>query len=306
VDNIWRRGIMLFGTALVLMSVMVTACSIIPASVNSLAVGKSANEHNEVSFPANGLHSFSGMKKSEILEVRTQAVREHEKLISGSYVPSEDVFGQIVDGRPWVGLEGVSFWGKGPNISRGQAWQSQQICNPFILVAADVYTESSRFDRLRFKNKEALASGGCPSRCQPSQISIKPDLSQGSVTYDVSQFIQNANSFYNPALTASDLVFALETCNARDFGYQYLYVDPTKSSVGSNGYNTPVQISQYFHCDNSCGLTGGCNSLSPDVLELRNFKLIGLPSRCHVLLWKQAPSSNVADKPDFTFDIDFK
>jgi hypothetical protein len=304
--NIWRRGILLSGTTLTLLSVMVTACSIIPTSINSLAVGKSAVEHTEVSFPANGLHSFSGMKKSEILAIRSQAVQEHQNLISGSYVPSEDVFGQIVDGRPWVGLEGVSFCEKGPNISRGQAWQSQQICNPFILVAADVYISSNRFDRVHFKNKEALGEGGCPSRCQPSQISINPDLSQGNVTYDVSQFIRNANSFYNPALTVHDLVFDLEACNARDFGYHYLYVDPAKSSVDSNGCNRTVQIGQYFHCDNNCGLNGGCNNISPDVLELANFRLIGLPARCHVVLWKEAPTSNVPTKPDFTFDIDFK
>jgi hypothetical protein len=199
----------------------------------------------------------------------------------------------------------VGFFDSGPKISQGQTWLSQQICNPFALVIADVYPLTRRWDRGRFPTKEALVAAGCPSRCQPTQISINPETAQGSVTYDVNQYIRHANSFFNPEIKPYDIGFSLQGCNARDFGYNYLCVDPTKSSISGNGAQKPVQITQYFHCSNGGAVAGGCNDMSPPIEQLQNFRLIGLPARCHILLWKTKPVT-ASVKPDFSFDIDFK
>ncbi len=298
--NTWSCRFIVFAAALI-----ATACTTTQSNINCLAVGKLATIRNTLQFPANGLRNFCGLTKSEVLAIRSRAILEHAELINGNYVPSESVFGQIQDGRPWWGLQGVSFYGRGPNSSRGQSWHSQQICNPFILVVADICPLTYSFDRMRFADVAAVDAAGCPTRCQPSYISMNPNKSQGSVIYAVNQYLQQANMFLSPGICPTDLTFELEACNARDLGYNFLYVDTAQSpNVTCPGAQRSVHLVQFFHCGTSCGIPGGCNNMSPTIKALENFKLTGLPARCHILLWKDDPNGSMRN-PNFTFDINF-
>jgi len=101
--------------------------------------------------------------------------------------------------------------------------------------------------------------------------------------------------------------FGLVAYNARDFGFQYMYVNLSKSIdiVNINGCSGPVLIKQLIHCGNSSKYPGGCNNMSPAISEIDHLAITNLPARACVSLWKNEPSS-VSDKADFTFYIDFR
>ena len=72
------------------------------------------------------------MKKTEILELREKYVSEYPELLNAAYKPSEDVFGQVEDGKPWWGILGISYYGSGQKSIEGPSKDSRYIINPFL------------------------------------------------------------------------------------------------------------------------------------------------------------------------------
>lgn len=80
----------------------------------------------------NDMTELDWMKKSEILDLREKYVNEHLNLVDGMYKPSEKVFGQMAEGKPWWGTLGISYYGSGKKSIEGPSKESRSIVNPFF------------------------------------------------------------------------------------------------------------------------------------------------------------------------------
>jgi hypothetical protein len=250
---------------------------------NRLALGGTARIDRLV-IPINDPANLNNLSKAAVLALRTRAVGERPELVNGNYVPSESVFGQIVDGAPWWGIEGQFLNGPGNRSIEGAAEESRFLLNPFLLVAPE------------FSDWWQQGPPGVPLTCLPLALIWSPREAYGEVSYDA----ECIRARQRPE-------FDLIAYNARDLGLGHIYVsyadskNVTKHLQSSDAYANP----QFIHKGGSCGYPGGCNNMSPATPPIDGIQLEGLPATVVVWLWR-APPASIAQAPDMKFAIHFR
>lgn len=240
---------------------------------------------------------FDGKSKGEIFSLRAGYVSAHKSLLKGGYRPSEAVFGQIVDGKPWWGLEGQFCKGDGQHSIDGASEESRFICNPFLLLAVDTLRPWKR-------------EGRCdPVYLQPVSLQWQAAERRALAVYDMSDYYDRVSRTGFPVASARSATLYLKNLNARDFGYEYLCLDTAScSNIGRRDsagmFKDCVQLLGFIHCGGSCGYPGGCNNGSPLEPDL-HFSIGRLPAVMRCKLWKSMPA-DTRSEPDFTFIIEFK
>ncbi len=258
---------------------------------NVLAIKDRATE--ETVWPA--IHPLADLNfktKSEVLDLRRQAVTSYSRLIVGDYRPSEAVFGQIVDHAPWWGMLGAYLYGPGEKSILGPSMHSGAILNPYLLV---VPWFRFRWDEAAIKEVEE--QGWSESlHCPPRRLRWYPRSGRAEVTYQAECLARHRVRFL-------DLV----AFNARDLGLNYIYVsyansrNVCKETPPRAAYNNP----QFIHKGGSCGYTGGCNNMSPRTPDIDRIEIIGWPAKLVTYLWTDNPRS-VGAPPDMEYIMHFE
>ncbi|MBI4845608.1 MAG: hypothetical protein HY810_03925 [Candidatus Omnitrophica bacterium] len=247
----------------------------------------------EVYVRINPMIELDFKSKEEIYELRRKYVLEYPELFDGQYQPSQDVFGQIESERPWWGILGLSYYGDGEQSIEGPSEESRFIANPFLLVGI---TEASAH---RINNKKLEPEPVYP---KPSNLIWDKQNRRASVRYDTKSFFSLREKFNYQ----DDFEMELIAYNARDLGYNYLYVvlEESKNIDYSGNDNQAVIIRQFIHLGGSCGYPGGGNNMSPYQPELI-FKVKALPAYLLLKLWKSQPP-DVSQEADMSFEIEMR
>jgi len=229
------------------------------------------------------------LSKAEVYQLRIAAVDKYPALLAHDYAPADSVFGQIVDGLPWWGLEGQFFYGGGEKSISGLSEESRFILNPYLLVAADFY------DNWGGK----ISTADLPTftlTCLPHSFRWWPQQARAEVSYYASCVKRGGN-----------YTFDLISYNARDLNLNYIYVS-YQDSLNITHPDIPTaayEIPHFIHQSSSCGYPGGCNNMSPYTPEIDGLKITALPAKVVVWLWEKEPSS-LEQRPDTVFVINFK
>lgn len=259
---------------------------------------------NELKLPQDGrivdmtiapMTDFKGKTKSEILAMRTARVNEHADLLARAYVPSPEVFGQIVDGKPWWGIEGIFRYGDGLKSIEGPSEESRFILNPFLLIAV--------------MEAWAMRKGTTDTEYmpEPEWLFPKPEGLTWKLGQRPSAYVEYHASELLHILSSSngkehEGELALTTYNAQDFGFNYLYLDPERSySVTAMTPGKVVPLVQFIHVGQSCQYPGGCNNGSPHQPEA-GIKMGRDTGIAYFKLWRQAPQ-DLHQPEDMTFII---
>lgn len=280
----------------------------IPAKCSELAVGPKSkvNEQTPIDVFVQPPASFNYLTKKQVLDMRQGEVDKHVELVVDRYQPSFLVFGQIEDEKPWWGIKGSFIHGSGEKSIEGDAEESRFLVNPFLLVGLNP-NSAEIWDESKLSNGET-DKPDFPYFWKPSIVRFWPRREIVQIAYEVSDFNKRIKQLENLLKDKTEIdQFSLVAYNARDFGYEYIYV-PVNESVNianQNDPRTPVRIQQYIHCGGSSGFPGGCNNMSPEQPQIDRFKLKQLPAKVKVLLWKTSPGS-ITTKPDLTVLIDLR
>jgi hypothetical protein len=217
-----------------------------------------------------------------------------QEQVSPVYVPHPNIFGQIVSGKPWWGILGIGYYGPGARGIDGVSEESRMIVNPYLLVGL---VESSA----HIVNTKEFS----PKEIYPKPVSLVWQANKNTATavYDVSYYVQTGKK-YN--YSDNKIVLNLVAYNACDFGYNYLYLEPSDSrNIKTHGArNQAVRLLQFIHLGNSCGYPGGCNNMSPHIDGLE-IDVSSLPAKAHLKLWKNNPLNNF-NTADFDFILELK
>ncbi len=274
---------------------------------NTLAIGQSALINTPLSVPLRDAETYNFKSREEILDQRKRYVELTPQLVSGVYRPSASVFGRLESQKPWWGMDGRCVWGAGERSIEGPSEESRFISNPLLLVGAD--PASASMWKAKLIEPMDLRAPDFPTVWKPKKLVYWPDKKLAQVVYDVTGF--NAAMFTWRIKLRTQLIytaFSLVAYNARDFGYNWIWLAPEKS-INIENYAKPtvepVPIRQMIHCGGTCGYKGGCNNMSPLTMEIDRIKYTKLPARAYVLLWKEKPKS-VNNEPDMTFLIDLE
>jgi hypothetical protein len=274
---------------------------------NVLAIGDRAMSAEPIEVPINPLGDLNFKSRADILAWRTQYLYKSPALLSGPYSPLPEIFDQIEDNRPWWGVHGAFVWGAGQKSIEGPAEESRFILNPLLLVGAN--PNSAEIWNQEAITQEDLADPSFPFCWLAKSLKWYPNQALVQATYDVTAFNKDLEA-RKSKLTASPSDvnrFGLIAYNARDFGFNYIYLDTKKSInvTADESNNDPVQIVQMIHCGGTCQYPGGCNNMSPAMPAIDYFRFSELPARANIRLWRNRPGST-DEKPDLTYLLDFR
>lgn len=293
-----------FLSTLILLQLILTA--LLPAArANELALGRSAKKTDLLMIPNVGLAKFNGISNEQLYKARSDAVYKYKSLLFDTYEPSDMIFGMCESKKPWWGVWGMHLHRQGMRSIEGPSKESAYILNPFRLVSAEA--NNVGLWNAKEVSKEDLANPEFPFLWESGPVFFNASRKAAQVWYLVSKYNESLIKYRSKMRVPIAAVtgFSLICYNARDFGYRYIYMDPRKSFGIKRWPAQAVQIRQFLHCGGSCGYPGGCNNMSPHIVELDENKLTQLPARAHLKLWKEEPDT-VSQDPDFTFIIDFK
>lgn len=218
--------------------------------------------------------------KAEVFAIRKAAVNE-SIFKNPAYTPSDEVFGQIEDGKPWISLNGCTNMEDGKSPITGESEESRFILNPSALVM------------LNYPFGAWCNQGEHSPHIVPKEIKYAPEKKEIVVIYDR----------LNKHTLTNNAYFELCGINARDLGYKYIYVDKSKSTydlqfVNSDNVGSSVtEFQDFLHTGGSCGHESGCNNGSPNqpMLQFENSHQAGTQYKknkeIYIKLWKNRPSS---------------
>lgn len=276
------------------------------ANANELALGDRARATTPVEIPLTGFTGLNYLSKYQILATRAHHVNKNTELLLKPSVPTDDVFGQIEDSKPWWGTNGAFVFGSGSRAIEGPAEESRFLLNPFLLVGLSPFS-AEIWDTQRITDAD-LARPDFPYCWLPKVLRWHPKEKVVQVLYDVSAFNQ-ALEYWQPKIKDREPTteFGLVAYNARDFGYNFIYV-PTnecENIINDNDPKRPVRVVQFIHLGDSAGYPGGCNNMSPAQKEIDHLKFKQLPASLKVNLYKQDPGS-ASRQADLTVLIELR
>ena len=238
---------------------------------------------------------FNGSSRDAILSRRRHAIKLSRIFSDMEYEPDPEVFG-IVDGLPWISLEGALHFTKLSPDERitGPSRESVGILNPELLY----YLSTS-------ENEDAQSEDFIPLYKDFYFIPYK--LTYNPSTNTITAYIQNdktENGTYQP-------IFLSDT-NAHDLGYKYAYMAEsenvgfyTKYKAENNTLKSGIkELTGYYTHGNACGYEGGCNNYAPYWQYYNYIFLKKLPARFTIKLWKTKPA-NVEKTADINFQMIF-
>ena len=232
---------------------------------------------------------FNFKTKQEIYEIRRNRVSQYQQLAPSNYNPSEEVFGQIQDGKPWWGLLGMCYYGNGEKSILGRSKEARFILNPYLLIGIEE-PNAVIIHSTALKPEEFYPT--------PTRLVWRQNGSWGQVTYNVTGYYQKELKYSYP----DPQKLYLSDYNARDFGFNYFAIGSSRSENITATFDKVIPIIQCIHTGGSCGYPGGCNNKSPNQPDLM-IEWRRLPAKIYLKLWKGSPAS-ATQKPDMTFVID--
>lgn len=233
--------------------------------------------------------ALGGKTKAQIYALRKKYVQK-SIFASANYKPSDEVFGEIVDGKPWLSVD-VCEKIEGQPLIGGASEESRFIANPALLVAIEY-----PFFQLPSTDPDFCAEQR--TKMIPQSIRYIADKKTIVVTYENLPFSTRDKSTF----------YTFNGLNARDLGYKYVHIDNRKSNYrpdfteNDNISSGVKEFQNYIHTGGSCKQPGGCNNGSPrqSFLEFRNDSMRYRYNNrvIYIKLWKNMPAS-----PDSQSDI---
>ena len=286
-------------------ALLATAASVSIANANDLALKEQAKVAGTIEIPIKAPVVLNDLTMQQVYRLRSDAVYRQKNLLGDTYEPSDAIFGQCEDHKPWWGIWGMYIFREGLKASEGPSKESMQILNPYRLIAAEA-NSVGMLNPARISDAD-MRNPKFPYLWQSGPVRFNARTATAAVTYNVTDFNENLK-LWREKLKVAVFVsgFALIAYNARDFGLSYMYLDPQKSvNMRKWPIKHAIAIPQMLHCGGSCGMPGGCNNMSPFTRELDDNKFTQLPARAIIKLWKAEPDT-VSQQADFTYVIDFR
>lgn len=267
---------------------------------NNIDIGFTTKAPEKINITLNGLMNYNGKTAEELFALRSKAVAAHPELVTG-YKPTPDLF-SIDSKASWWGMKGYVFRGKEIDKVEGLSRESAYFGNPYLLVSPEWYCTGMHWTNNRFP-KDIDFANVFPTYVPPVSVTLFPKEKREQLVYDTMKYYNDVRSMQDGPWPISEVSFDLNAYNARDFGFNYLYVDSIQSSNLNKLPPQVIQITQSISTKHNSTCAESCNDLSTPE-ELQGFKIKNLPAKCFLKLWRQKPVSHTSD-PDLKVELVF-
>ncbi len=268
---------------------------------------KASKTTDFIDLKINPMSDYDYLSKKEIYNIRKKYVSE-SVFANPNYEPSEEVFGQIVDGKPWWGdirCDEMNYKGDYHEHIEGNSKVSIQMNNPNILVGL-----SKPYMPWNKPEYDEIYGNFCTaeySRFIPYSLKYNKKDNIFVAIYKVPREFLDFR--YNIDGKSHRFMMQLSGLNARDFGYDYVWAFESNNIKFRNTHEPNVEdevqkFQNFIHLGGSCKYKDGCNNISPMQIPLI-IKVTDLPAEINLKLWKKYPS-NKYSKADIYYKIIFE
>lgn len=253
------------------------------------------------SITVNPLSEYDYLTKKQIFDIRKEHVK-NSLFAKENYEPDNSVFGSIADNKPWWGTvtcNQLNYKGDYHEKIEGPSKVSAQINNPDSLVGLSLPFLPWKEDY----NQEFCT--GKYGRFLP--MSIQYDKKENLIVakYKLTKKFLKFRASVNGKMTRYPI--QLSGLNARDFGYDYVYIYDLKNISMFSEHNNITEdvkrFTDYIHLGGSCQYKDGCNNISPMQYD-KIFTVDELPAEINLKLWKNRPTNQYM-KADIYYRIIF-
>ncbi len=249
----------------------------------------------------NPLSEYDYLTKQQIYDIRKNHVK-NSLFASKNYEPDNSVFGSIVDNKPWWGTKRcaeLNYTGDYHERIEGPSKVSAQMNNPDALVGLSL--PFLPWDQ--GYNKDFCTGEYGKFLPVSLQYSKKDNLIIAG--YELTRKFLKFRDNVNGKMTRYPI--QLSGLNARDFGYNYVYIyDKNNIKMLSEHNNITEDVNRftdYIHLGGSCHYKDGCNNISPMQYD-KIITVTNLPAEINLKLWKKKPA-NPYMKADMYYRIIF-
>ncbi len=268
---------------------------------NDKNILKNNNYSNFEVLNVNSPSEYDYLSKQQIFDIRKNHVK-NSLFNNVSYEPNTEVFGNIIDNKPWWGsirCNQLNYKGDYHENIEGPSNVSVQMNNPNALVGLSMPYIPWDIGN----NKEFCTSDYAKFLPLSLQYNRKDKLIVAK--YKLTKKFLKLRTNINGKLTR--YVIQLSGLNARDFGYDYMYIFDEKNIKMYSEYNNATEdistFRDYIHLGGSCKYKDGCNNISPMQNNLM-FSVTHLPAEINIKLWKKKPINKYV-KADMYYRIIF-
>lgn len=233
----------------------------------------------------NSPQDFNRLTKNEVYNIRKNFVKK-SLFAKDDYQPNNKVFGGVVDGKPWWGINQIvcsPYQNRNFDKTKGISAVSKYINNPNMLIGTMFpFNYASEYDRIGYCSSEY-------AKTIPYEMYYLKNENLIVARYKIDRRI--LNSYVNWQGRNRHYFLNLTGLNARDLGYKYGYAFMQKNLETTEQYSIGsdiIEFRDYIHTGSSCGHKEGCNNLSPYQNEL-DYRIISLPAQMTIKLWKNKP-----------------
>lgn len=294
-------GVIVTAKIIILIIVLFICCPWLFFSYNDRKIQKIQNTSAFQTIKVNPVSDYDYLSKQQIYDIRKNYVKN--SLFAGeNYEPDNAVFGAIADNKPWWGTiscNQLNYKGDYHERIEGPSKVSAQMNNPDALVGL-----SLPFLPWQDSYNQEFCNGNY-SKFLPVSIQYSKKDNLIVAKYKITKKFLKFRARVNGKNTRYPI--QLSGLNARDFGYNYVYIYDLKNinMFGSLNAADDVQIfSDYIHLGGSCKYKDGCNNISPMQYD-KMFTVSALPAEINLKLWKNKPF-NMFKKADIYYRIIFE
>lgn len=236
----------------------------------------------------NPLSEYDYLTKQQIYNIRKNHVK-NSLFAKANYEPDNSVFGSIVDNKPWWGTVTcgqLNYKGDNHEKIEGPSKVSAQINNPDALVGL-----SLPFLPWEYNYNQEFCTGEY-GRFLPLSIQYGKKDNLIVTKYKLTEKFLKFRASVNGKMTRYPI--QLSGLNAKDFGYDYVYIFDLKNVSMFSEHNNITEdvkrFTDYIHLGGSCGYKDGCNNISP-LQSDKMFTVYRLPAEINLKLWKKKPAN---------------
>lgn len=281
VKNFFKNPITIFVIVMTIIDVSLVQYSVF----NNKRISQIVPDEKMEKLVINPLSAYSGKTKEDILNIRKEFVKT-SIFASENYTPNEEVFGQIEDKKPWWGMDYMLCSDSSipkSRIGTGLSEESRYVNNPNILVGVQM--------SMIYSNDKKQITDFCNDK---SLLFIPTELNYDKKNKLIIAKYKSSENLLK-SFNKKRVPFNFVGLNARDFGYNWVYVNNNENTFflpysldEKTITKEPKQFKTFIHVGNACKVDGGCNNASPFQKELE-FKFQKLPAQITLSLWKNRP-----------------
>lgn len=262
-------------------------------------------KRNKISVKVNPLTDFNYKSKSEIYSIREKFVQQ-SIFKNKNYKPNEEVFGEIATGMPWLSIVYQNFETDRKYPHFGLSEESRFINNPSALVMLNMEADLLVKDKIVSVTSDFAKNMKDVKKSMmllPASITYIKNTNTVKIKYSVNTFFQslkeivkNNREYYK--------IFCLDCLNARDFGYDWIFVNDCKniSFYEDSVRNKVVELKNRITLVKYENEENGVNNSIKNQQELF-FAVVGLPASINIKLWKNKPKDQYLDKSSINVEL---